>query len=45
MATVAVTRQETGGWKVPALQFAIYNLAAYATAFLAVQGLRLAGIP
>jgi len=35
MATVAVVRRETGGWKWPLLQFAYMDLVAYTSAFAA----------
>jgi len=35
MSTVAMVRRETGGWKVPILQFAYMGLLAYVGAFLA----------
>jgi ferrous iron transport protein B len=35
MSTVAMVRRETGGWKVPILQFTYMGLLAYAGAYLA----------
>jgi ferrous iron transport protein B len=35
MSTVAMVRRETGGWKVPILQFTYMGVLAYAAAFLA----------
>jgi ferrous iron transport protein B len=35
MSTVAMVRRETGGWKVPILQFTYMGVLAYAGAFLA----------
>jgi ferrous iron transport protein B len=35
MSTVAMVRRETGGWKIPILQFAYMGLLAYVGAFLA----------
>jgi len=35
MSTVAMVRRETGGWKVPILQFAYMGILAYGAAFLA----------
>jgi ferrous iron transport protein B len=37
MSTVAMVRRETGGWKIPILQFAYMGLLAYVGAFLANQ--------
>jgi ferrous iron transport protein B len=37
MSTVAMVRRETGGWKIPILQFAYMGALAYAGAFLANQ--------
>jgi ferrous iron transport protein B len=35
MSTVAMVRRETGGWKVPILQFAYMGVLAYSGAFIA----------
>jgi ferrous iron transport protein B len=35
MSTVAMVRRETGGWKVPILQFVYMGALAYTGAFLA----------
>lgn len=45
MSTVAVARREFGSWKLPLIQLAVFNLAGYAAAVLAVQVLRAVGIP
>ncbi len=37
MATVAVVRRETGGWRIPLLQFAYMFVLAYVSALLANQ--------
>ncbi len=37
MSTVAMVRRETGGWKIPILQFAYMGLLAYGGAFFANQ--------
>jgi ferrous iron transport protein B len=37
MSTVAMVRRETGGWKVPILQFTYMGILAYVGAFLANQ--------
>ena len=42
--TVAVARQEVGGWKLPALQLLVYTGGAYLLAVAAVQGLRALGV-
>ncbi len=44
MSTVAIARREFGGWKVPLLQLAIFNIVAYIFAVAIVQGLRAFGI-
>lgn len=43
MATTAVVRRETGGWKIPVIQFFYMNGVAYAAAFIVFQGGRLLG--
>jgi len=37
MSTVAMVRRETGGWKIPILQFTYMGVLAYVGAFLANQ--------
>ncbi len=37
MSTVAMVRRETGGWKIPILQFTYMGILAYVGAFLANQ--------
>ncbi len=44
LATVAVSRQESGGWKLPALQLALYTGGAYVLSVALVQGLRALGV-
>ncbi len=44
MATIAVSRKETGGWRIPIFQVVVYNLLGYALAVAMVQGLRFAGV-
>ncbi len=44
MATVAVTRRESGSWKWPALQFFGLTAIAYLLAFVVYQGGRLLGL-
>lgn len=43
--TTAVARNETGGWKIPAVQLVLYTGGAYALAVAVVQGLRALGVP
>lgn len=42
--TVAVARNETGGWKIPAVQLVLYTGGAYLLAVAVVQGLRALGV-
>ncbi len=44
LATVAVSRHETGGWKLPGLQLLAYTGAAYMLSVALVQGLRAMGV-
>lgn len=44
MSTLAVSRKETGGWLMPAMQFTVFTVVAYLAAWIAVQGLRLVGV-
>jgi ferrous iron transport protein B len=44
LATLAVTRRETGSLRYAALQFAYMSSLAYVTALAVYQGLRLAGV-
>jgi ferrous iron transport protein B len=44
ISTVAVSRKETGTWRIPLLQIVIFTLLAYVMAFLTVNGLRLIGV-
>jgi ferrous iron transport protein B len=44
LSTVAVSRKETGGWKIPLLQLLIFTSLAYVMTFITVNGLRLFGI-
>ncbi len=43
MATTAVVKRETGGWKIPAIQFVYMNTVAYVAALLVFQGGRWMG--
>jgi ferrous iron transport protein B len=44
LSTVAVTRKETGSWKIPLLQIFVYTFMAYVLALIAYNGLQLIGI-
>ncbi len=44
ISTVAVSRKETGGWRIPLLQIVIFTSLAYVMAFIMVNGLRLMGV-
>ncbi len=44
LSTVAVSRQETGGWRIPIIQLVLFTALAYTLTFVAVNGLRLIGI-
>ncbi len=44
LSTVAVSKKETGGWRIPILQVLIFTSMAYFLAFLTVNGLRLLGV-
>ena len=44
LSTVAVSRKETGSWRIPILQLVIFTSLAYAFTFIAVNGLRALGI-
>jgi ferrous iron transport protein B len=43
MATTAVVKRETGGWKIPVIQFFYMNGLAYVAALVVFQGGRLLG--
>lgn len=44
LSTVAVSRKETGGWKIPVLQVVTFTSLAYIMTFITVNGLRFLGI-
>lgn len=44
LSTVAVSRKETGSWRIPALQILIFTSLAYFFTFITVNGLRAFGI-
>ncbi len=43
LSTVAVSRKETGSWRIPILQIIIFTSTAYILAFITVNGLRALG--
>jgi len=44
ISTIAITKKETGGWRIPVLQIIVYTGSAYLLTFLTVNGLRFFGI-
>lgn len=44
ISTIAITRKETGSWRIPVLQVVFYSGVAYLFTFLTVNGLNLMGI-
>lgn len=44
ISTLAVSRKETGSWRIPILQVIIFSGIAYIATFITVNGLRLLGI-
>jgi ferrous iron transport protein B len=44
ISTLAVSRKETGGWRIPLLQLTIFTSLAYIFTFITVNGLRALGI-
>lgn len=44
LSTVAVSKQETAGWKLPAMQLVLYTGGAYILSVALVQGLRALGV-
>lgn len=44
LSTVAVSRKETGSWRIPILQIVIFTSIAYTFMFIVVNGLRALGI-
>ncbi|MBZ0200564.1 MAG: hypothetical protein K8H86_11905, partial [Ignavibacteriaceae bacterium] len=45
ISTIAVSKKETGGWRIPILQLIVFTSTAYILAFVTVNGLQLLGIP
>jgi len=44
LSTVAVSRKETGSWRIPVLQVVIFTLIAYLATLVTVNGLRVLGV-
>ncbi len=44
ISTIAVTKKETGGWKIPVLQIVFYSGLAYVLTFITVNGLHYLGV-
>jgi ferrous iron transport protein B len=44
ISTIAVSRKETGSWRIPVLQVIIFTSLAYFLTFITVNGLRLFGV-
>lgn len=44
ISTVAVTKKESGGWRIPIFQIVIFTSAAYILTFITVNGLRTLGL-
>lgn len=44
ISTIAVSKKETGGWRIPMLQLFIFTSTAYLLTFITVNGLKLLGI-
>lgn len=44
ISTIAITKKETGGWRIPILQVVVYSGAAYLFTFIVVNGLQLVGV-
>jgi len=43
LSTIAVSKKETGGWRIPILQIIIFTSIAYVFSLLSVKSLKLAG--
>ncbi len=43
LSTVAVSRKETGGWRIPLLQIMIFTTTAYLFTLITVNGIKLLG--
>jgi len=44
LSTIAVSRKETGGWRIPILQVVMFTLIAYMATLVTVNGLRVIGV-
>lgn len=44
LSTVAISKKETGSWRIPVLQIVVFSSIAYILSFLTVNGLRFFGI-
>ncbi|MHB8578742.1 MAG: ferrous iron transport protein B [Ignavibacteriaceae bacterium] len=44
LSTIAVSKKETGSWKIPMLQLFVFTSIAYVLAFITVNGLRMLGV-
>jgi len=44
MSTVAVSKKETGSWRIPLLQLVLFTSLAYLMTFITVNGLKLIGV-
>ena len=44
LSTIAVSRKESGGWRIPILQIIIFTSAAYILTLISVNGLRALGL-
>ncbi|MCI0474282.1 MAG: ferrous iron transporter B, partial [Ignavibacteria bacterium] len=44
ISTLAITKKETGGWKLPIIQVTVYTGSAYVAMFIVVNSLRFFGI-
>lgn len=44
LSTIAISRKETGNWRIPILQILIFSGFAYIATFITVNGLRLFGL-
>ncbi|HZW40629.1 MAG TPA: ferrous iron transport protein B [Ignavibacteriaceae bacterium] len=44
ISTIAISRKETGGWRIPMLQLIVFTSTAYIMTFITVNGLRFLGI-
>jgi len=44
VSTIAISKKETGGWRIPILQVIIFTSLSYVLTFITVNGLRLLGV-